>query len=458
MENCSSNSFKLYLLFVFIFQQSLLNAQDIKIQVNGCDTRAYLYQLNGEKTQLVDSIEVDANGIYKFSLAKKDLHAGFFRLTFDNKNKWIDFINDGNDVNITTNTIAVLDSLRVVKSTSNELFYSFIRRTIAYKTKTDLLHPLLLRYPKDDVFFQSIKTKIIQINDAYMEFVTILSQKKPKSFIARYIRSARLPEVSTNHSPGQQLQTLKTHALDYVDFTDDELINSDLFTNRTIEYLTYYRNPQLTKNFLEKEFIVAVDTILNKAKVNAMVYQHIVEYLLDGFKKYGYDNVIDYIVQNYVIKDDLCLSENVGSILQRRIEQNRRFPIGMIAPNITIANISGKPFDLYESIKDKVLLVFYSSSCPHCKTMLPMISELQLTEKNFDVVAISLDTLREVWKGYIEKNSFNFIHVCDLKGWDGVAAKEYSIYATPTMFLLDSKKLIIAKPLTIEELKTVIAP
>lgn len=31
-------------------------------------------------------------------------------------------------------------------------------------------------------------------------------------------------------------------------------IFSDCFTNKTIEYLTYYRNPQLPKELLEKEF------------------------------------------------------------------------------------------------------------------------------------------------------------------------------------------------------------
>lgn len=50
----------------------------------------------------------------------------------------------------------------------------------------------------------------------------------------------------------------------------------------------------------------AIDSILNKAKVNEIVYHHIVEYMLDGFKTYGFENVIDYIIENYVVKDDLC--------------------------------------------------------------------------------------------------------------------------------------------------------
>ena len=98
--------------------------------------------------------------------------------------------------------------------------------------------------------------------------------------------------------------------MDNVNFYDTDLIYSDAFTNKTIEYLTYYRNPQLPLELLEKEFMAAVDTILNKVKVNSVVYQHMVEYLLDGFKKFGFDNVLNYIVENYVVKDDLCLRSN----------------------------------------------------------------------------------------------------------------------------------------------------
>ena len=44
----------------------------------------------------------------------------------------------------------------------------------------------------------------------------------------------------------------------------------------------------------------------------------------------------------------------------------------------------------------------------------------------------------------------------DLKGWEGKAATDYFIYATPTMFLIDNEKKIIGKPITIEEVKNLL--
>ncbi len=430
----------------------MLIAQSIEVTVTDIGvTYAKLQSLQGEKVATVDSITAAAKDVFRFSFKDKKFHHGFYRLAFPN-NRNVDFLYDGNDVQLKTNASAILDSMEIISSESNHLYYSFVKLNKAYKTKTDLLQLLLLRYPKEDSFYQIARTKINQLQNEYLEFVTNTSQKEPHSFIARYIRSASLPSVNFDLFPEQQLMFLKAHALDKVEFDDTELIYSDAFTNKTIEYLTYYRNPQLPKELLEKEFMKGIDSVISHAKVNTIVYQHIVEYLLDGFKKFGFDKVLDYIVANYVIKDDLCLDEKLGNTIQRRIDQNKKLPVGAVAPNISMVDISGKPFELYKSKKEKVLLVFYASWCPHCKTIMPQISELLKMKKNFEVVAVSLDTNREEWKKFIEKNKLNFIHVSDLKGWDGDAAKEYFIYATPTMFLLDSAKKIIAKPITFEEL------
>ncbi|MCK9211599.1 MAG: TlpA family protein disulfide reductase [Ignavibacteriaceae bacterium] len=443
---------KRFIVLLFFFSSAILFAQSLEVTVTDIGfTSAKLQSLQGEKVTTVDSITAIEKDFFRFSFKDKKFHHGFYRLAFPN-NRNIDFLYDGNDVQLKTNASAILDSMEIVSSESNRLYYTFVKLNKAYKIKTDLLQLLLLRYPKEDSFYQTTQTKINQLQDNYLEFVTNTSQKEPRSFIARYIRSASLPPVNFNLSPEQQLMFFKVHALDNVDYYDAELIFSDVFTNKTIEYLTYYRNPQLPKELLEKEFMKGIDSVISHAKVNAIVYQHVVEYLLDGFKKFGFDKVLDYIVDNYVIKDDLCLEEKLGNTIQRRIDQNKKLFIGAVAPNISMVDISGKSFELYKSKKEKVLLVFYASWCPHCKIIMPQINELLKMKKNFEVVAVSLDTNREEWKKFIEKNKLNFIHVSDLKGWDGDAAKEYFIYATPTMFLLDSAKKIIAKPITFEEL------
>ena len=198
-----------------------------------------------------------------------------------------------------------------------------------------------------------------------------------------------------------------------------------------------------------------MDTLLNKAKVNQLVYRHITEYLIDGFKKFGFDKILDYIVENYVIKDDLCLDVKTEGTIQRRIEQAKLFKIGSIVPNILLPDSSGKQIELNKIIADKLLIIFYASWCPHCKELMPKLKELYnaQSQKQFEVLAVSLDSDRKEWINFIKNNCTDWLNVSDLKGWDGQAAENYFIYATPTMFLIDRNKKIIGKPISIQDMQ-----
>jgi thiol-disulfide isomerase/thioredoxin len=448
---------RIILVSVITFLVGTILPQNISVKIKNLDdAKAALTSLQGERIPFIDSIFSDTSGQFHFSL--KDKHAGFYRLQFS-KNKSLDFLFDNEDIEIETDANNMLDSLIVIESESNKIYYEFVKLNKAYKTKTELLQLILARYPKEDDYYQTTKAKLVQIQEDYLNFVNITAQTNPKAFIARYVRSAQLPVVDTEIPFDKQLVYLKSHALDNVNFYDAELIYSDAFTNKTIEYLTYYRNPQLPLGLLEQEFNTAVDSILNKAKVNSIVYQHIVEYLLDGFKKFGFDNVLNYIVENYVIKDDLCLDEKLTAALDKRIEQSKRFKIGNLVPNIIVHEARGKTIELNKIDADKTLIIFYASWCPHCKTLVPQVYKFykEQKQKKLEVLAISIDTSNTDWQNFVKTNGLDeWLNVCDLKGWDGKAAADYFIYATPTMFLVDKLKRFIGSPNSVEELRNLL--
>lgn len=446
-------SYKKWLVLIFIVQQSFVSAQFIELSISGYAGKVVLSSLSGEKINLIDSTSI-TNG--KYSFVSHNLRSGMYRLSFD-INKWIDFINDGNNIKISTDAKYVLDSLKVIESESNKLFYSFLKLNKLYKTKTELLQLVLSRFPKDDEYYKSTERRLQELQNEYLTFVNVTAQKEPTSFVAKYIQSSQLPVIDSFLPADKQLEYLKAHALDNVNFNDASLINSDLFTNKTIEYLTYYRNPQLPKELLEKEFMKAVDTLLNKAKVHQLVYQHITEYLIDGFKKFGFDQVLDYIVENYVIKDDLCLDVKTEGLIKRRIEHAKNFKVRATVPNIVLPDLNGKQVDLSKINAQKVLIVFYASWCPHCKELLPKLNALKKqNDSKLNIVALSLDTKKDDWSNFVNGNCSSLINVSDQKGWDGKAANDYFIYATPTMLLVDSDRKIMGKPMTIEDLKNMI--
>ena len=443
-------------LFVFlIVSLTEVSAQTINIRINNLNQgKAQFSYIKGEKSIAIDSIAMNDKGEFSYTFGKNASHPGLYRLTFA-KGRWIDFIIDNEDVNLSTDASNVSDNMKVSGSESNKLYFDFVKLNRQFKVKAELLQIILARYPKDDDYYKTTKGRVIQLQDEYLQFVNVTSQKNPRSFAARYIKSIHLPVIDVNLPMDKQVGYLRSHSLDNTDFDDDDLINSDAFTSKAIEYLTLYRNPQLPKEGLEKEFIGAVDTILNKAKVNQLVYQNVTEYLIDGFKKFGFDQIIDYIVDNYVIKDDICLDEKLQNSIQRRMDQAKHLKIGATVPLIISADSTGKEVNLNNITGDKTLIIFYASWCPHCQELLPKINELYTGQSKggMKVVAISIDTNKADWLGFVRKNNFKWINVSDLKGWFGKAAQDYYLYATPTMFLVNEKKEIIAKPANWEEVR-----
>ena len=150
----------------------------------------------------------------------------------------------------------------------------------------------------------------------------------------------------------------------------------------------------------------------------------------------------------------MCLDAILESSISRRIDQARNFQIGNSVPNIIINDLSGNQIELNKINSEQILILFYASWCPHCQTIVPQVFDLykKQREKKFEVLAISIDTSRVDWLEYIRDNNLNWFNVADDNGWEGKAATDYYIYATPSMFLVDKQLQLITKPSSIEEL------
>jgi thioredoxin-related protein len=87
--------------------------------------------------------------------------------------------------------------------------------------------------------------------------------------------------------------------------------------------------------------------------------------------------------------------------------------------------------------------------------MMPRLKELYNSQetRSFEIMAVSIDTSKTAWTKFIKEEKLNWINVSDLKGYYGKSADEYNVYATPTIFLLDREKKILAKPVTLMELE-----
>ncbi len=148
-------------------------------------------------------------------------------------------------------------------------------------------------------------------------------------------------------------------------------------------------------------FIEAVDVVLFKASVDETVFSVVLDIITRRFENSEYELVLTYVTENYILSDSGC--ENSGA----KVSADRA---------------------------------------------------VELRDKGFEVLAISIDKERTAWQAAISKRQYRWINYSELNGWNGKIAKDYGVRLTPRMYLLDRGKRIIAKPASVEELKETIAP
>ncbi len=154
-----------------------------------------------------------------------------------------------------------------------------------------------------------------------------------------------------------------------------------------------------------------------------------------------YNILSDFIYESYLTP--LAEGTNHQNVIDE-IDIHNRLRLGAIAPEIEWrdGNTNKKLSDLNGS--EYYMLVFWSSTCGHCLRDLPELYEGLNQRSNLIVVALGLEDDDVRWK--IESAKFeNFEHVLALGKWENEYAKLYDIGKTPTYFVLDKEKRIIAK-------------
>ncbi|MCX6245097.1 MAG: redoxin domain-containing protein [Bacteroidetes bacterium] len=447
---------KKLIFFFLLVASAALDAQNVcsingEIRNNG-GKKVYLSGYYGEKVKLIDSATCDPAGRFVFSL-KPSTSPGLYKI-FSGKDRSLDLVLNRENVEFTTNETMQSDSTTFKGSAENNLYYFFQGADRKIQTKLELLVPLLDFYPEQDVFFLQAAAEYERLQLSEKQMIDSLSRVYPGSFAVRMFKLQQTPFLSANLGKEGRLAYLKQHFLDTADFSDTLLLKSPAWANKAISYLSFYSNNKYSQKQLESEFIKAVTVMLSKASVNAEVYKFLLDYFVGGFDKYHFDAVITYIADNF--QDPFsCEDQARKTQLQKKLENFKKISIGKIAPDIVVPDPKGKPIRLSEIKSEYTLLVFWSSECGHCVQMMPQLKELydKQKPKRWEVMTVSIDTSRTEWATFLREQKLSWLNGSELKGFNSVSADEYNIFATPTMFLLDREKKILAKPISYRELE-----
>jgi len=140
-----------------------------------------------------------------------------------------------------------------------------------------------------------------------------------------------------------------------------------------------------------------------------------------------------------------------------KIEGKKRSVIGSAAPDFTMNDVNGKPVTLSAYRGKYVLLDFWASWCVPCRKENPSIKAAyaKFRDKNFEVIAVSVDEKGALWRKAIEQDQLPWIHISDLQQQNKVATL-YGVQPIPDNFLIDPSGKIIERGLHGSQLETTI--
>ncbi len=363
----------------------------------------------------------------------------------------LDFIFNNENLIFETDFEAPQDSLLVILSEENRVWNEFQHKEKVYRKELLELEQEINYYKNKEQQNEAAR-KTVEFNLLQKEreaFISQMAEKYPNLLATEMIKMYREPFTDGNLTQQERKAVFHKEFFTPLDFTNETLINSSVYTDRIFYYLTSYNQPGMTKQQLENEYIKAVDVVLANTNRNQKVYEFILGYLVHGFEVLKMDKVLNYIAENY--SGTTCQTDE-KTTLERKLEA-QKMKVGTVVPDFTLNDMNGDPVTLSQVLKEKTLVLFWANWCPHCNEMIPFIKNWAKQHNDLEVVAVSLDTSAEDWKnGVLKFGTESWFNLSDLKKWDGQVAADYNIFATPTLYLIDNERKIIAKPVTVQDL------
>ena len=397
-----------------------------------------LYQLVKGESKYLKYTTVENNS---FTFLMDELAPGYYRVLYKNINTgYVDFIYNKENIVFKLNSTIGQNSAEYSVSRENQLLQAYNYNIANLQHKLDSVQMGFFNKPKPKKkIYKKIKNKI----DGAQTYYENLAKK---DFCLSMIKASKRYNAPLPFTlPSNYISSIKTHFFDYINFDDKELINSTFVKSRISDYV-FYLNQSDNINIQNEQYISSIHKVLS--------------YINDEALK---ENILAFLIKKIIKKENpVVLSEivNIYKLLPKEFQKKTlltettklsRTLIGVIPPDIKLS----KKESLYNlNTSEKYLIIFWSSTCSHCSKELPKVKTFLKEHKEVTVVSIGIenDEDKNSWTNEI-RNYSDWKNIISLGKWESKEALNYNINATPSFFLLDRNKHIIAKPNNLEELK-----
>ncbi|WP_175578681.1 TlpA family protein disulfide reductase [Tenacibaculum aiptasiae] len=451
------------LLALLILTTSIVNAQyTVKGTMTPTEKTNWviLYKIEGAKQKFVtnttiqfDTVVVGGNkqsiGKFKFDLPST-AKPGAYRATYRNRGAgFVDFFFNKENVEFIFNPKYPDESVVFTSSRENKLYNEYLQAYAAVQKKIDENQVAYIKEENKEAK-KAYKKQVKQLEDVQETY----ENKSEGMLVHHFIKaSQRYNPSSPVDNMEDYLTTVGDNFFRYIDFKSEALFNSSFLVDRINDYVFYLNNSE-DKELQQKLLRGAINKVIDelpKGKLKKSVLEFLITSLSD--KRDG--ESVDWLFAEHY---DKLPDNQKDAEFKKKILDVLRATVGRTAPDFSWEE-DGKEMKLSTlNDSDKYLLVFWSTACPHCVRDVPNLYSFMNNHKNTSVISFSIENSDNNFKDWNEfkkqlPNWHNAAGTHPEYKWDNETVRAYNLLGTPSYFVLDSNKKIIATPEELEDVK-----
>jgi peroxiredoxin len=428
---------------------------NIRFNITGLqDTTIYLGYYYGESTYVKDTARIDSKGGFVFT-GKNPLNRGVHFLILDRTRLFEFVIGEAQHFSMTSNTQDYIKNMQVLGDPDNKLFFDNLRFNMERNKEAEPLIKILNDANAGEEDKKAARDGFAKINEKVMENQKQIVNNNPNLVTAKLINAGRRLEIpdpprkaNGNIDSTFQYRYYRDHFFDNFDLSDDALIRmpKPMYAEKVKEYLD--------KLFVQQAdtLIKATEGLIARAKKNEETYKYMVWLLAQKYwspEIMGLDEVFVNISDKYFASGQMnyWANDNLRKSIKEQADRMRLSMVGKTAPNLILGDVNRQMKSLHDLRNKYTVLFIYDPDCGHCKKETPKLVELlNRTKLDVGVYTVCTDTSLVKMKKYIDDMKMHkFTNTTYYYSAVGNYNTLYDAPTTPTIYIIDEKKKIIAK-------------
>lgn len=448
----------IFTLFIgaFAFAQNNITGTFLPL----ANTQIKLLGYNGFDTYLIDSTQANDKGEFSLSFEKKDCGMGYL-LSQNNKSFFVILAKNEN-LQLSGINFELPKSIKIIQGKQNQLFDQYANEHPRREQCLSAWDYLTKIYKLDTLFSvqntpkQAIETEKKRIKAEDSLFLAVLPEG---SYVSYYLPLRKLvSSVSTIAQYRTEEIPATFGTFRTMDYTDPRLYKSGLLKDAIESHFWLIENSGRSLDSVYIEMQISIDRMLENLLTDETKLNEITEYLFKFLEQRSLFPASEYLAIKLLNEKSCTINNDFAA----QLESYRAMKKGNIAPDIVFtADVSApgytnenKPKKISEIKSSYKVIVFGASWCPQCPKELQEISKNYAAwkQQGVEVVFVSLDQDKQTFTNFIKP--FSFISICDYKKWESKAVKDYHVFATPSIYLLNKEHEIVLKPNSVSQLNS----